>query len=86
MWGDSPQMQGVIRMLAKAAPTDTNVLIYGESGTGKEVIARGPSTANRPAQGRGPFFAVDCGALTENLLQSELFGHAKGGVHRRGQG
>ncbi|SHI49071.1 DNA-binding transcriptional response regulator, NtrC family, contains REC, AAA-type ATPase, and a Fis-type DNA-binding domains [Desulfatibacillum alkenivorans DSM 16219] len=74
--GDSPQMQGVIRMLAKVAPTDSNVLIYGESGTGKEVIARAIH-ANSKRKGE-VFFAVDCGALAENLLQSELFGHTKG--------
>ncbi|MBI9077752.1 MAG: sigma-54-dependent Fis family transcriptional regulator, partial [Desulfatibacillum sp.] len=81
--GDSPQMQGVVRMLAKVAPTDSNVLIYGESGTGKEVVARAIH-ANSLRNGE-VFFAVDCGALAENLLQSELFGHTKGaftGAHK----
>ena len=85
--GDSPQMQGVIRMLAKVAPTDSNVLIYGESGTGKEVVARAiHANSQRKSE---VFFAVDCGALAENLLQSELFGHTKGaftGAHKDKKG
>ncbi|MBN2124090.1 MAG: sigma-54-dependent Fis family transcriptional regulator, partial [Deltaproteobacteria bacterium] len=74
--GESPKIQGVIRMIRKVAPTDSTVLIYGESGTGKELVAR----AIHANSGRkdGVFFAVDCGTLSGNLLESELFGYAKG--------
>jgi DNA-binding NtrC family response regulator len=74
--GDSPGIQKVIRMVQKVSATDANVLIYGESGTGKELIARAiHANSNR---GDTVFFAVDCGALSDNLLSSELFGHVKG--------
>ncbi len=85
--GDSSQMKGVVRMLGKVAPTNSNVLIYGESGTGKEVVARAIH-ANSLRQDQ-VFFAVDCGALAENLLQSELFGHTRGaftGAHKDKKG
>lgn len=85
--GDSPQIKNVVNMIRKVAPADSNVLIHGESGTGKELIARAIH-ANSTRKSR-VFFAVDCGALSENLLQSELFGHQKGsftGAHKDKKG
>ncbi|RJP80760.1 MAG: sigma-54-dependent Fis family transcriptional regulator [Desulfobacteraceae bacterium] len=75
--GNSPQIRKVVKMVQKVAPTDSTVLIYGESGTGKEIIARAVH-ANSRRKDR-VFFAVDCGTLSDNLLESELFGYAKGG-------
>jgi two-component system response regulator HydG len=69
-------MQSVFQTLAKVAPSDSSVLIVGESGTGKELCARAIHQRSRRAQ--GPFIKVNCGALTETLLESELFGHEKG--------
>ncbi len=74
--GRSPAMVEVFKMVARAAPTKSTVLILGESGTGKEVIARSIHLHSGRAQ--RPFVAVDCGALTEALLESELFGHTRG--------
>ena len=74
--GDSPKMQAVISMIRKVAPTDSTVLICGESGTGKELIARAIHANSRRKD--HVFFAVDCGTLSGNLLESELFGHVKG--------
>jgi DNA-binding NtrC family response regulator len=74
--GDSPKIRKVIDMIAKVAPTDATVLIYGESGTGKELVARAIH-ANSKRRDK-VFFAVDCATLTGNLLETELFGHAKG--------
>ena len=74
--GDSPKMQAVISMIRKVAPTDSTVLICGESGTGKELIARSIHANSRRKD--QVFFAVDCGTLSGNLLESELFGHVKG--------
>ncbi|HEX2229614.1 MAG TPA: sigma-54 dependent transcriptional regulator [Candidatus Binatia bacterium] len=74
--GRSPAMVEVFKRVARVAPPKSTVLILGESGTGKEVIAR--SIHRHSARARGPFVAVDCGALTETLLESELFGHARG--------
>jgi DNA-binding NtrC family response regulator len=74
--GRSPAMVEVFKMVARVAPTKSTVLILGESGTGKEVIAR--SIHRHSARAQRPFVAVDCGALTETLLESELFGHTRG--------
>ena len=74
--GLSPQMQAVYRLLAQCAPTSSTVLITGESGTGKELIAR--AIHYNSLRKDKPFVAVDCNALSENLLESELFGHVKG--------
>jgi len=85
--GSSPKIESVIKMVQKVAPTDSTVLIYGESGTGKELIARAiHANSKRKDQ---VFFAVDCGTLSDNLLESELFGHVKGAftsAHRDKEG
>ncbi|MBI5590287.1 MAG: sigma-54-dependent Fis family transcriptional regulator [Deltaproteobacteria bacterium] len=85
--GNSPQIQKVVSMIRKVAPTDATVLVCGESGTGKELVARAVhANSNRKD---GVFFAVDCGTLSGNLLASELFGHVKGaftGAHREKKG
>jgi transcriptional regulator with GAF, ATPase, and Fis domain len=74
--GESPQWHDVLKKAAQVAETDTTVLLSGESGTGKEVIARFIHRAS--ARSRGPFVALNCGALPEQLLESELFGHERG--------
>jgi len=74
--GNSPKIKQVITMIQKVAPTDSTVLIYGESGTGKELVARAVHANSR--RNRNVFFAVDCGTLSSNLLESELFGYNKG--------
>lgn len=73
---ESDAMKKVAELIAKVAPTKTTVLIEGESGTGKEVVAR--TIHAKSALADKPFIAVNCGALTETLLESELFGHEKG--------
>ena len=74
--GGSPSMQGLKQRIARIAPTDSTVLIRGESGVGKELVARAIHLSSRRRQ--GPFVCMNCAALTESLLESELFGHEKG--------
>jgi DNA-binding NtrC family response regulator len=74
--GNSPAMAPVHRLLATVAPTDSTVLILGETGTGKELVARTLYQMSKRAD--MPFVPVNCGALSENLVESELFGHRKG--------
>ena len=74
--GRSPAMKKVMDMAETVAPTDATVLITGESGTGKEVIARAIHAAS--PRRHNPMVTIHCGALTETLLESELFGHESG--------
>ena len=74
--GQTPSMQQVFDMIRKVARTKSNVLITGESGTGKELVARAIHSLG--SQNGRPFVAVNCGAIPEGLLESELFGHKKG--------
>ena len=74
--GSSPQMQGVYRLVAKCAPTSSTILLTGESGTGKELIAH--AIHYNSLRKDKPFVPVDCNSLSENLLESEMFGHVKG--------
>jgi DNA-binding NtrC family response regulator len=74
--GQSPAMQGVYNLIERIAPTDATVIISGESGTGKEVVAR--AIHRRSARRSGKFVAINCTAMPESLLESELFGHEKG--------
>ena len=74
--GSSPGIQEVFRKVQRVAGTDITVLVTGETGTGKELIAR--EIHNRSLRAKGPFVTVNCGAIPENLLESELFGHVRG--------
>ncbi|HLQ22087.1 MAG TPA: sigma-54 dependent transcriptional regulator, partial [Gemmatimonadales bacterium] len=74
--GKAKRFLEVLRLAEHVAPTGSTVLIGGESGTGKEVIAR--YIHNLSTRNDGPFLSINCGALPENLLESELFGHVKG--------
>jgi len=74
--GKSPKMQEVLKIASTVAPTDATVLIYGETGTGKELLAR--SIHYQSPRANGPFVVMNCGAIPETLLETELFGHEKG--------
>ena len=85
--GDSPELQAVFDVVKRAAPTGATVLVRGESGTGKELVAQAMHEQSPAA--RQPFVKVNCAALAETLLESELFGHEKGaftGAMRRARG
>jgi two-component system, NtrC family, response regulator len=87
MLGTSPQMQAVFGFVRKVANTGAPVLILGENGTGKEMVAR--ALHRRSRQANGPFVPINCGAIPEQLLESELFGHEKGsftGAHAQRKG
>ena len=76
IWGSSPAMQKIFEVIRKVAPTEANILIVGENGTGKELIAR--EIRRLSARSNEAFVHVDLGAISENLFESELFGHVKG--------
>ncbi len=87
MVGRSPAMREVFRLILRVAGSEAPVMITGESGTGKDVAARALHAHSRRA--RGPFVALNCGAISPNLVESELFGHEKGsftGAERRRPG
>ena len=87
MLGTSPQMQGVFSSIRKVATTDAPVLVLGESGTGKEMVSL--AIHRRSTRKNGPFVAINCSAIPETLLESELFGHEKGaftGAHVQRKG
>ena len=82
--GSGPAMQAVCKQIGRMAPQDVNVLILGESGTGKELVAR--ALYHHSRRNQAPFLAINCAAISESLLESELFGHERGaftGADRR---
>ena len=82
--GSGPAMQAVCKQIGRVAPQDVNVLILGESGTGKELVAR--ALYHHSRRNQAPFLAINCAAIPESLLESELFGHERGaftGADRR---
>jgi Response regulator containing CheY-like receiver, AAA-type ATPase, and DNA-binding domains len=87
MVGNSPAMQQLYEQISKVAPTEVTVLLIGESGTGKELAAQAIHDFSR--RRKGPFLAVNCGAISPNLIESEMFGHEKGsftGAERQHKG
>ena len=78
--GRSDKIREVFELLTKLIDTDTTVLIQGESGTGKELIAR--ALHFHSPRGNRAFVPINCSAIPEGMLESEMFGHAKGGIHR----
>ena len=87
MIGESTAMQTVFKLLGRMVRTDAPVLVLGESGTGKELVAR--ALHDGGARRKSPFVAVNCAAISPQLLESELFGHVKGsftGAHRDRKG
>ena len=74
--GESPAIQSLLYMIERVAPSDSTVLVCGESGVGKELVAQAVHGASRRSD--APFVVIDCAALQENLLESELFGHERG--------
>lgn len=74
--GDHPKIREVFRIVNRIAPTGSTVLIYGESGTGKELVAR--AIHDKSLRREMPFFAINCAAIPDTLMESELFGHEKG--------
>ena len=87
LWGRSPPMQRIYQQISRVAGTSVSVFITGESGTGKEVVAQTVHDLSR--RRRQPFLAVNCGAISPNLIESEIFGHEKGsftGAERQHQG
>ena len=76
LYGGSQAMQDIYRRVDKVAPTSATVLVVGESGSGKEVVAR--TIHDRSERSKGPFVAVNCGAIPGNLIEAELFGYEKG--------
>src|SRR5574338_513280 len=87
LYGSSAAMQDVYRMIEKVAPTEATVFITGESGCGKELVAR--TIHERSPRARGGFVAINCGAIPQNLIEAELFGHERGaftGANRQHRG